>query len=327
MTGNSLSCPPQRDSHSCGVLAFNTFRHYTTDAPLWTTFSPGDVALDRIYLFNAISENTYVPGKVLKGTSEGTSNNVVPPVIAVNAHKLASKDVKDKPVDMVIVHDVEQASRKVISIEIEQKKELLREERQMPWWWKKRSCDSEAESSGSKGSDGNNSSEKRKVGIPAGQEKSKSAIFAQKRMKAYQEGTLEVSVKALEDWCSRLRLDDPYVEFDSEDIYRVQHSACGTRFHVKGLLDQSRWREHLKKCTTDKQRKKKATGTQTLQAMGFFNVKTNQLPVLMVPCEGFSEKDDKRIGAMLLHRAASSGGGRDPREIAREVYTINLWEI
>ncbi|KAF7762632.1 hypothetical protein Agabi119p4_9225 [Agaricus bisporus var. burnettii] len=142
--------------------------------------------------------------------------------------------------------------------------------------------------------------------VPAGQGKSKSSILAQKKLKAYREGKLNMTHRALEDWRNHLRADDPYVEFNHKNLYRVRHSPCGKWFRVKGPLDLTRWRKHLKGCISGKQRKKKAAGIRTLQSMGFFTktpgpakrAKTTTTPV-SIPCVGLSGIDDPRIKVML----------------------------
>ena len=106
--------------------------------------------------------------------------------------------------------------------------------------------------------------------VRAGEGKSTSAKASLAKRESLRDGTLVISTRKLEKWKKEILEDDENATFDSLDIRRVRHSGCGNFFKVKEAYDLTRWRTHLKTCSTKPA--KKASNTKTLFSMGFWKL-------------------------------------------------------
>lgn len=164
---------------------------------------------------------------------------------------------------------------------------------------------------------------------------SKSAVHARERRKALKDGTLIIDLSAREAWKAKLRKLDSLVEFDDKNLRSARHSGCGEYIRMKDIGDTTRFKEHMKTCTSVKSKATASGRTPSLFTFGFGRrnkedlckpqakaVEDHQKVTLMatskVLCPGLSEADDSRIPPYLYRTSALSGGGQSITAVAKE---------
>jgi hypothetical protein len=163
-----------------------------------------------------------------------------------------------------------------------------------------------------------------------GKGKSRSAISSLRVREALRKGTFEVDDKRLEAWKEQISRDDHGATFDPSNIRRVRHSICGGWIIVKQPFDRTRWKTHLKNCTTKKKirHEKPSAHMATLKSMGFFVPKneaaTKQDPpnvkAIEYPCPGLSDADDVRISKYLSRTQVVRAGSVSLQKIVEETH-------
>lgn len=178
--------------------------------------------------------------------------------------------------------------------------------------------------------------------LAMGPGQSRSSIHARERRKALKDGTLAIDESARDVWKAKLRQLDSLVEFDERNPRSARHSICGDFIKMKDIGDTTRFKEHMKTCTAEKQKRKAqssataATGsagsTPSLFAFGFrkaskedLKVENKRKPaVRTILCPGLTEADDSRIPSYLYRTSATGGGGQSITEISKELYGLSF---
>ncbi|KAL1701957.1 hypothetical protein EV121DRAFT_211101 [Schizophyllum commune] len=146
--------------------------------------------------------------------------------------------------------------------------------------------------------------------------------------KARQNKAFRLSQGRLTAFRAKILDDDPYAEFNDDDLFQVRCSACGGWIEMRVLFDLLRWREHRRtlKCTTNRQ---KGLRSSSLLAFGFArqdkscrSTGPSLRRCIQMPCMGLvatTAPDDKLM--RYIRRTTSAGGGAPSRTaLALELY-------
>ncbi|KAF7972553.1 hypothetical protein HWV62_17764 [Athelia sp. TMB] len=150
---------------------------------------------------------------------------------------------------------------------------------------------------------------------------SKSAAAERKQRELVKEGTYVLKPKLFDKWKNEILQLDPGAEVDEKAASWVRHSNCGEVRKLKGPLDRTRFRAHLKECRyKDKPSAVGRTPTVSQWASTFNTtlVTPSQRPEVKRPCPGLQHTDDSRITTYLERSGASGGGARSVTAISKE---------
>jgi hypothetical protein len=168
---------------------------------------------------------------------------------------------------------------------------------------------------------------------PRPEGKSKSAIASRALREKYRKGELEVDETQLKRWKKKIIGEDSKAEFNGKNTFAVRHSKCGDYINAKEPFDVTRFRQHIKQCTKESQKRRPASGVPSLLGMGWSkikppDVKAAKIPVSTsdkpmeetYPCPGLTELNDAQIPVYLRRTGFVGGGARSLAAIAMEKF-------
>lgn len=149
---------------------------------------------------------------------------------------------------------------------------------------------------------------------------SRSAEASRKLRKEVDSGTYIVNSKKLESWKTKIRRIDPDVDFHKTNTRKVQHTRCAQWIVGKEPGDTTRFKEHLKTCTS-----KPVPVGGMLIGMGWLKKvdkdgerkgRVERKPSM--PCHGVTELDNALVDQYLNQTGAGGGGARSIQLISKE---------